>query len=64
MGVSRSCREFVEAYKDAGINCASCRLWDYEKKECREEERVVAAHEREFDAFDRQMKSNKGVYIE
>lgn len=59
---SRSCHEFIELYSDAKVNCPNCKFWD--GKKCREEERVVAAHEREFDAFDREMKSNKGVYLD
>jgi hypothetical protein len=61
---SRSCKEFTDRYKHSIVNCANCRYWDPIHKRCGEEERVAAAHEREFDAFDRQMKSNKGVWFE
>lgn len=62
MGVSRSCREFIELYKDAKVNCPNCKYWDGNK--CREEERVVAAHEREFDALDRMMRDAKDIRID
>lgn len=62
MEPSRSCREFVELYKDALVNCATCKLYD--GKKCRDQERVVAAHEREFDEIDREMRGNKGVWVE
>ena len=57
-----TCREFIEIYKDARVNCATCRYRN--GKKCNDEERVVAAQEREFKAFDRMMRDNKGVVLE
>lgn len=60
--ISRSCKEFIELYKDARVNCASCKYWN--GTSCNEIERVTAAHEKEHEFWDRQMRSNKSVFIE
>lgn len=63
---TRSCREFVEQYNDAGVNCATCVKWDRIEKRCKDEEGVVARYENTevFDIHDRMMRTNKGVYLD
>ena len=61
-GENRSCKEFVEIYADARVNCATCRYWN--GKACNDIERVKEAHERNHEYWDKEMRSNKGVYLD
>jgi hypothetical protein len=59
---SRSCREHTPMYMDAVVCCATCSLWN--GKKCDDEARVKMVHERKFEELDREMRSNRAVFLE
>lgn len=66
---SRSCKEFIEAYADARVNCATCSRWLPQKQKCREElwvgEWVTAEYEesKAYRIHDRMMRDSKSILI-
>lgn len=58
---NRSCKEFIELYKDARVNCATCRYWT--GKECNDIEKVIEAQQKEHDYWDGEMRHNKAVFL-
>jgi hypothetical protein len=63
MNENRSCREFIEAYKDARVNCKTCSKFDKELGKCAIEKGVVRRYEEShsFEVYDWMMRQNKGV---
>jgi len=67
MADTRTCREFMRINDPTSrVNCATCIKWDREEHRCRDEEGVVGRYEDSevFGVFDRQMKSNRGIFME
>lgn len=68
-GENRSCKEFMELYKDARVNCATCNRWLPQKQKCREElwvgEWVTAEYEESdsFNEFNRMMQDSRSIVI-
>lgn len=66
-GESRSCVEFIAKLDDplCRVNCPGCRYYDHAMGRCGDEERVVEVHRKiELARMDREMKGNKGVWLE
>jgi len=66
---NRSCKGHKPRYKGALLNCATCRRYNFRTGKCREMLWVkewVRDEDTErsvFDAFDRMMRGNRGVWI-
>jgi hypothetical protein len=63
---NRSCREFIERYQDARINCCTCVKFSRDIGRCKDEEAVVKRYEDSpaYVEYDRMMRENKGVVLE
>jgi hypothetical protein len=58
----KSCREHTPIYTDAVVCCRTCMFWNGVK--CDEKEKARAARERELREWDREMRSNRAVFLE
>ena len=58
---SRSCREFVEKYADARVNCATCMT-----QRCKDEAEIVQRYEdsANFAEYNRMMRDAKDIRVE
>jgi hypothetical protein len=64
-GENRSCREFIEKYHDARINCCTCVKFSRDIGRCADEAAVVKRYEDtpNFNDFKKMMETNKGVVL-
>lgn len=65
MSATRTCREFMEAYSDARVNCSTCIKWDRENGKCADEQGVVQRYEDtpNYADFKRMMQDAKSILI-
>ena len=61
---SRSCREFVEKYKDARVNCATCVKWDKVAGKCGDDGvRKRYEDTPDFDRYNAMMQDAKDIIV-